>query len=158
MAGTWAAPRVLRERYGRLTCEFAKFAVVGTAGVFIANAVYGLLSVHGGTGPVTAATMATAVAAVATYLRNRYWSFRARSRADVPREIVIFAGLNGAGLLVQDATVAANSYLLGLGHDKPAAFVALNLGIALATVFRFWSYRRFIWRAPALRRGRRGGQ
>ncbi len=57
--------------------------------------------------------------------------------------------LNGIGLLIQDATVAFNYYLLGLGHDKLAVFLALNLGIALATLFRFWSYRLFVWGAPA---------
>src|SRR6266702_4453533 len=31
-----------------------------------------------------------------------------------------------------------------------ATIIALNTGIAIATVFRFWSYRRFVWRmSPA---------
>lgn len=144
------AIRALNERLRRLACEFAKFGVVGIAGVFIANAVYDLLDVHG-VGPVTSATVATVVAAVATYLGNRYWSFRKRQRAGVAREVAVFALLNGIGLLIQDATVAFNSYLLHLGHDRLAAFVALNLGIALATLFRFWSYRRFVWSAPPAR-------
>ena len=42
-----------------------------------------------------------------------------------------------------------NYYLLHLGHNKLACRVALNAGIALATVFRFWSYRRFVWVRPA---------
>ena len=50
-------------------------------------------------------------------------------------------------MLLQDATVAFNTYVLHLGHDKLAVFVALNLGIALATLFRFWSYRLFVWAA-----------
>ena len=45
--------------------------------------------------------------------------------------------------------MAFNYYLLGLGHDKLAVFLALNLGIALATLFRFWSYRLFVWGASA---------
>ena len=56
--------------------------------------------------------------------------------------------LNGFGLLIQDATVAFGYYLLHLGHDKLVGFVALNIGIALATLFRFWSYRKFVWVAP----------
>jgi putative flippase GtrA len=87
------------------------------------------------------------VAAAGTYLGNRYWSFRDRKRGRIAREVAAFALLNGVGLLIQDAAVAFNCYLLGLGHDRLAAFIALNLGIALATLFRFWSYRRFAWGA-----------
>ncbi len=140
-----------RAQYGRLrrpACEFAKFAVVGITGVFITNAVYGLLYVHHSLGPVLSATVATIVAAVATFLGNRCWSFRTRQRAGLAREVVVFAVLNGIGLLIQDAVVGFNYYLLRLGHDKLAVFVALNLGIAAATLFRFWSYRQFVWRFP----------
>lgn len=136
------------ERFRHLSYEFAKFAIVGIAGVFVTNGVYDLLDLHVGLGPVTSTTIATIVAAVGTYLGNRYWSFRTRQRTGVAREIVIFAVLNGIGLLLQDATVAVNYYLLNLGHDKLAAFVALNFGIALATLFRFWSYRQFVWGPP----------
>ena len=135
-------------RFRKFIAEFAKFAVVGIAGVFITNAVTGLLYFHFGAGPVASTTGATVVAAIATYLGNRYWSFRARQRAGLAREIIIFAVLNGVGLLLQDATVAVNYYVLYLGHDKLAVFVALNFGIALATLFRFWSYRQFVWGAP----------
>ncbi len=132
-------------RFRQLGYEFAKFAVIGVTGVFITNGVYDLLFIHLGAGPVTSATIATAVAAIVTYLGNRYWSFRTRRRTGVVRELIVFGVLNGIGLLIQDATVAFNYYLLHLGHDKLAAFAALNAGIALATLFRFWSYRRFVW-------------
>jgi len=135
-------------RFRQPVHEFAKFAVVGIAGVFVTNGVYDLLFLHLGVGPVTSTTIATIVAAVCTYLGNRYWSFRTRQRTGVARELVIFAVLNGIGLLIQDAAVAVNYYLLQLGHNKLAGFAALNLGIALATLFRFWSYRRFVWVAP----------
>jgi putative flippase GtrA len=140
--------RARYERFRQLIHEFAKFAVVGVAGVVITNAVYDLLYFHLGLGPVSSTTIATIVAAIATYLGNRYWSFRTRQRTGVVRELIIFAVLNGIGLLIQDATVAFNYYLLDLGHNKLAAFTALNLGIALATLFRFWSYRKFVWIAP----------
>lgn len=139
-------------RYRQLTAEFAKFAVIGGTGVVITNAVYDLC-VHFGMGPVESATVATVVAAIGTYLGNRYWSFRRRQRTGVVREVVVFAVLNGIGLLIQDATVAVNSGLLGLGHHALAAFIALNTGIVLATIFRFWSYRRFVWLTPVTRPG-----
>ena len=143
-----ALARAQYERLQSLIHEFAKFAVIGVAGVFITNAVYDLLYIHLGLGPVTSTTIATIVATIASYLGNRYWSFRDRQRTGVVREIVVFALLNGIGLLIQDAAVAFNYYLLGLGHDKLAGFIALNSGIVLATLFRFWSYRRLVWVAP----------
>jgi len=158
-----------RAQYGRfrsLIHEFAKFAVIGVTGVLITNAVYDLLYIHLGLGPVTSTTIATTIATIASYLGNRYWSFRDRQRTGVPREIVVFAVLNGIALLIQDAAVAFNYYLLGLGHDKLAGFIALNAGIVLATLFRFWSYRRFVWVArqpteqgtPKAGHGRRAGR
>jgi putative flippase GtrA len=145
-----AFARAQYERFRRPVHEFAKFAVIGIAGVFVTNGVYDLLYLHLGVGPVTSTTLATVVAMAGTYLGNRYWSFRARRRTRVARELAIFTVLNGVGVLIQDATVAVNYYLLGLGHNKLAAFLALNVGIALATLFRFWSYRRFVWgAAPA---------
>ena len=141
--------RAQYERFRQLIYEFAKFAVIGVTGVFITNAVYDLLDFHLGVGPVESATVATIVAAIGTYLGNRYWSFRTRQRTGVAREILVFAVLNGIGLLIQDATVAFNYYLLHLGHHKLASFIALNTGIALATLFRFWSYRQFVWIAPS---------
>ncbi len=140
--------RVQYERLRRLVSEFAKFGVVGVTGVFITNGVYDLLNLHLGVGPVTSTTIATIIAMIATYLGNRYWSFRSRQRTGVTHELIVFTALNGIGVLIQDATVAFNSYLLHLEHNKTAAFLALNTGIALATLFRFWSYRRFVWVTP----------
>jgi putative flippase GtrA len=146
---------VTYQRFQQLSREFAKFAAIGVAGVFITNAVYDALFIHLGVGPVTSTTIATVVAAIVSYLGNRYWSFRRRRRTGVVREVVFFTVLNGIGLLIQDATVAFNYYWLHLGHNKLAGLVALNAGIALATLFRFWSYRRFVWvTSPA---GRAGG-
>lgn len=142
---------LVRRLYGRfrqLIHEGTKFLVVGGIGLVVTNGVYGLL--HGrGVGPVTSATIATIIASMVTYVGNRYWSFRHRERTGVAREGVIFLVLNGVGILIQDAAVAFNAYILGLPHNKLAEVIALNTGIALATVFRFLSYRRWVWQAPA---------
>jgi len=141
--------RGLYQRFRQLIHEAAKFGVVGVVGVLITNFGYALLHNTFGTGPVTAATIATIVATAVSYVANRYWSFRHRERTSVAREGTIFFVLNGIGLAIQDAVVAFNYYILGYGNNKAAEFIALNVGIALATVFRFWSYRRWVWAAPA---------
>jgi putative flippase GtrA len=140
--------RRLYGQFRQLIHEGTKFLVVGGIGLVVTNAAYGLLR-HYAVGPVTATTVATIVATVVTYVGNRYWSFSHRERAGIAREGIIFLILNGVGLLIQDAFVGFNYYVLGLGHERVAQFIALNAGIAAATVFRFWSYRKWVWVAPA---------
>src|SRR5262249_11031564 len=128
--------------------ESARFGIIGVIGLAITNIGYILLHSHG-VGPVTSTTIATIVATTVAYIGNRYWSFAHRERTSVPREGLIFFVLNGIGLLIQAAGVAFNSYMLHLEHHKLAEFLALSIGIAIATLFRFWSYRKFVWAAPA---------
>ena len=135
-------------RFRQIIHEFAKFGTIGVIGLCITNFGYALLHSNG-VGPVTSTTIATIAATTVAYIGNRYWSFRHRERTSVPREGSIFFVLNGIGLLIQDAAVAFNAYVLHLEHHKVAEFLALNTGIAIATMFRFWSYRRFVWAAPA---------
>jgi putative flippase GtrA len=148
--------RALYERFKQIIHEFAKFGVIGVIGLLITNVGYALLHNKLGMGPIKATTIATIVATCVTYVGNRYWSFKHRERTNVAREGIIFFTLNGIGLLIQDAVVAVNYYILGLGGNKLAEFLALNCGIALATLFRFWSYRKFVWAAPSGDGGAKG--
>ena len=137
--------RALYDRFRQIIHEFAKFGVIGVIGLLITNVGYALFHSKFGLGPVSATTVATIIATCVTYVGNRYWSFKHRERTNVAREGIIFFVLNGIGLLIQDAVVAFNYYILGLSGNKLAEFLALNAGIALATLFRFWSYRKFVW-------------
>jgi putative flippase GtrA len=140
--------RALYDRFRQIIHEFAKFGVIGIVGLLITNIGYVVFEKLG-LGPVAATTVATIIATAVTYVGNRYWSFSHRERTSVAREGVIFFLLNGIGLLIQDAAVGFNAYVLGLKGDKLAEFLALNIGIGLATLFRFWSYRKFVWAAKA---------
>lgn len=91
--------------------------------------------------------IATVAAMIVTYLGSRYWTFRHRERGGMGRETVLFFVLNGIGLGIQLACIGFTNYALGLS-DKLASNVALFLGICLGTLFRFWSYRKWVWIAP----------
>lgn len=136
--------RRLYERFRHLIHEGAKFGVVGIAGVFlnigIANALYFI-------GPLKAATVAVIVTTIISYVANRYWSFRHRERTTVARETVMFFVLNGVGLLIQWAAVGLAYYGLGQ-HDRLTYNIANMIGIVLGTLFRFWSYRKWVWVGP----------
>jgi putative flippase GtrA len=145
------------ERFRQVVHEGAKFGIVGLIGIGVTNLVF--IPLHGiGLGPLTSVTVATAVATVVTFLGNRHWSFRTREGSGTAREGVTFFILNGIGLLIQYAVLGFSNYALGL-TTKLENVVALNLGIGLGTLFRFWSYRKWVWVPPdvklaKLRRGR----
>lgn len=143
-------------RFRQIIHEGAKFGIVGLTGILVTDLVF--IPLRGHLGPLTSITIATALATVVTFLGNRYWSFRHREGGGTGRETVMFFIMNGIGLLIQYAVLGFSDYGLGL-NSKTENFIAVNLGIGLGTLFRFWSYRKWVWVPPEvsiarLRRGR----
>jgi putative flippase GtrA len=136
--------RRLYERFRLLIHELAKFGIIGIIGVFANNFLYHWLHFSHGLGSTSAAILSGAITTVMSYLGNRYWSFRHRERAAIPRETTMFFLLNAVGLLIQATTVAVVTHGLGMTSHLDN-YVALNLGIVLGTLFRFWSYRKWVW-------------
>ena len=62
------------------------------------------------------------------------------------RDSIMFFVLNGAGLLIYYACIGIID-LAGLGKNLAWYNVALVVGTGLGTLFRFWSYRKWIWLA-----------
>jgi putative flippase GtrA len=140
----------LYRRFRHVIHEGAKFLIVGAIGIGVTNLVF--IPLHGplGLGPLTSVTIATIVATMVTFLGNRYWSFRHREGAGTAREGVTFFVLNGVGLLIQYAVLGFSNYALGL-TTKLENVVAVNIGIGIGTLFRFWSYRKWVWVPPEVR-------
>lgn len=134
----------LYARFRHLIHEVAKFGVVGGVGFIISFVGADLLRFDAGLGKYKAVTVATFVATIVTFLGNRYWTYRHRPRTGTLRESVIFFAMNGVGILIQYACVGIVQDLLGF--QGKLWFNLANLGgILLGTIFRFWSYRRFVW-------------
>jgi putative flippase GtrA len=140
----------LYRRFRHVIHEGAKFLIVGAVGIGVTNLVF--IPLHGplGLGPLTSVTIATVVATVVTFLGNRYWSFRHREGGGTAKEGVTFFVLNGVGLLIQYAVLGFSNYALGL-TTKLENVIAVNIGIGLGTLFRFWSYRKWVWVPPEVR-------
>jgi putative flippase GtrA len=147
----------LYRHFRQIIHEGAKFLIVGAIGIGVTNLVF--IPLHGplGLGPLTSVTIATIAATTVTFLGNRYWSFRHREGAGTAREGATFFMLNGVGLLIQYAVLGFSNYALGL-TTKIENVIAVNIGIGLGTLFRFWSYRKWVWvpREVMLERLRRG--
>jgi putative flippase GtrA len=133
-------------RFRQLIHEGAKFGVVGGFGFLVTEVGFNLLHYNVGAGLFTANAVATLAATVVTFLGNRYWTFRHREGHGTARESVMFFVLNGVGLLIQYASVEFAKEVMGVpSSDKVEINVAYLFGIALATLFRFWSYRKWVW-------------
>jgi putative flippase GtrA len=141
-----------------LVHEVAKFGLVGLLGMVVDLPLYNWLVfdnplVFGASGdgmlhdkPVTAKFISVTVATVATYLGNRHWTWRHRERTGLHREYVLFFVLNGIGLLISAGCLGFSRYVLDQ-HSWLADNIAANfVGLGLGTLFRFWSYRKFVFK------------
>jgi putative flippase GtrA len=133
----------LYTRFRQLIHEGAKFLVIGAIGAII---TFGVANALHPIGKYKAITVATILATVITYLGNRYWTFRHRQGKGTTRDSIMFFVLNGVGLVIYYACIGLID-LAGLGHSVAWYNVALVVGTGLGTLFRFWSYRRWIWLA-----------
>jgi putative flippase GtrA len=88
------------------------------------------------------------VATVFTYAGNRHWTFRHRVRTSVAREYPLFFLLNGVGLGIALACLATSRYILGFSGPLADNVSANVVGLLLGTLFRFWSYRKWVFPAP----------
>ena len=137
--------RRLYQRFRVLIHEAAKFGVVGLAGFVVSLGGADVLHFDLGVGKYKAVVVATVAATVVTFLGNRYWAFRHRERVGMGRETVLFFVFNAIGLAIQLACVAI--VVDGAGLQGKVWYNLANLcGIGLGTLFRFWSYRKWVWR------------
>jgi putative flippase GtrA len=134
----------LYQRFRLLIHEGFKFLVVGGIGFVVTLGGADALHLGLGVGKYTSITIATVVATLVTFIGNRHWTFRHREGAGTTRESVMFFVLNGVGLLFQYACIWIVQDLLH--HEGGLWYNIANLiGIVFGTLFRFWSYRKWVW-------------
>lgn len=142
----------LHHWWHRLVAEAAKFGVVGAVAFVVDNGAYAFFQ-YGWFGPTNgplyghekmASIAGSIVATLVSWVGNRYWTFRDK-RADRPaRELGLFFGFNAIGALLPMICIAIAIdvlHLRGLAWETTAR----NIGIVTATLFRFWTYRTFVF-------------
>jgi putative flippase GtrA len=136
--------RDLYTRFRVLIHEAAKFGTVGIIAFFITIGGANGLRYGAGLGPLTSVTIATIFATMFAFAGNKLWAFRHRKGNHWGRESVLFFVFNGIGLLIQLGVVAAVTHGLGL-NDKFSYNLANVAGVGVATVFRLYCYRRWVF-------------
>nr|WP_240939815.1 GtrA family protein [Planosporangium flavigriseum] len=129
--------------------EAIAFTTIGLANLFLYFAIFnGLIFI----GAVKATIIATLVTTYLAYLANRHWTYKNRPRRAMRREYTLFFAVNMVGLLIQSAGTGLLKYGFGLSErpHRLAFNVATVVCICIATLFRFWTYRTFVFKdAPA---------
>jgi putative flippase GtrA len=138
----------LYTRYRHLIPELLKFCVVGGIGAVID--LGGAAVLHGKyhVGPLESKAISTVVATVLTYLGSRFWTFKHRENQALGREATLFIVLNVVGLVIAEAVIALVTYGFGL-HSQLEYNGASVVGTGLATIFRYFAYRQWVFTAPA---------
>jgi putative flippase GtrA len=152
--GDWSAAhalRRLRSRIERLVHEAAKFGAVGAVGFLVNVAVFNLCIHTLQLAPIRSGVISQVVAIGTNYLGNRYWTYRYTDKRRIQRETVLFFFFSGIALVIENAVLAVSHY--GLDYTSPLADnIAKNVvGLGIGTVFRFWTYRTWVFRSGSVR-------
>ncbi|MFJ8668372.1 GtrA family protein [Streptomyces sp. NPDC093600] len=135
----------LRVRLDQLTREFAKFGAVGGVGLLVDLGVFNLVRHLTDLPVVRASIIATVVAIAFNYVGFRYFTYRDRDKSSRTRELSLFFLFSVVGLVIQNGILYAATY--GFGWDTPLQSNFFKFfGIGVATLFRFWSYRTWVFR------------
>ncbi|MGW7490230.1 GtrA family protein [Streptomyces sp. NPDC054786] len=136
----------LRSRLEALLREVAKFGAVGGVGVVVNFAVFNLVRHLTEVPVVRASIIATVVATGTNYLGYRYFTYRDRDKQGRTKELTLFLLFSAVGLVIENGLLYVATY--GFHWDSALqSNVFKFLGIGLATLFRFWSYRTWVFRA-----------
>lgn len=137
-----------RDRLHMAVREFAKFGIIGAVNTLLDFGLFNLLiTTTMADAEVKAKVLSSFVATISAYLMNRYWTFRHRPKSAMRREYVLFFALNAVGWIIQGGAIFIAKY--GLHLESLFWFNVINvLSLGVGMIFRFWSYRRFVWILP----------
>lgn len=130
---------------GEKRAELLRFAVTGLAAYVTDVVVFNVLLLGTPTSSAWSKVVSSLVAIAVAFAGSRWYTWRDR-RSDSPgREYALFllASLIAAGLQVLCLLVSRD--LLGFTSSLSDNISANVIGMAIATAFRFWSFRTFVF-------------
>lgn len=150
MAAENDSGHIVPARGRRLSPELVKFVTVGGIGFLTDLGAYDIQRAAFGMAPLLAKFFSVSLSTTVAYLGNRLWTYRERTReqeaAAVTRQYAAFILVTVVGLLIQVLCLWTSHYLLGFRSLLADNVSGSGVGMALATVFRFWGYRTLVFR------------
>lgn len=125
--------------------EVAKFGLVGAIAFVVDIGGMNLLTHTVLEGRVTTARILSGVVATfVAWVGNRQWTFSRRRSRPAHHEVTLFFVVNGLALAISTLCLVISHYGFDL-TSRLADNLATIFGIGLGTLFRFWTYRRFVF-------------
>lgn len=103
--------------------------------------------------PITAGGISALLATVVSYVLNSEWTFATRGGRTRKHEAALFFVMSAIAMGITLVPLAVSRYVLGFGPANYSAsavnvadFVSrFVIGVGLGMIFRYWSYRRFVF-------------
>src|SRR3954453_13085303 len=138
--------RVVYTTFRTLIHEIAKFGIVGAFNYVVDVGLFNILVLGAlSDRPLSAKGISTIVAATSSYFIIRHWTWRHRARSGVRREYFLFLLLSAIALGITLGCLAFGEYVLHQDSLLARNFWGNVVGVGLAMVFRFWSFKRWVF-------------
>ena len=129
--------------------EVIQFGLVGATAYVVDAGLFNLLQ-HGPLGflaghPNTAQFIAAATATLYSWIANRLWTYRGRTRDNATREAILFFFANACGIGISQFCLLFTHHILGFTSALADNIAVYVVGFALGTPFRdiFYHYGVF---------------
>ncbi|GGQ53333.1 MULTISPECIES: GtrA family protein [Streptomyces] len=135
--------------------ELLGFATAGLLAYAVDLGLFTVLRGPAGLGPLTAKALSFVAGCSVAYAGNALGTYR-HTRPRGLRPYAVFFAVNAAGAAVQLLCLAVSHYGLGLTSQRADTVSGAGIGMALATILRFWGTRTLVFRSGETT-GRRPG-
>ncbi|WP_371669567.1 GtrA family protein [Streptomyces sp. NBC_00289] len=125
--------------------ELLGFAVVGLLAYAADLALFTYLRGPAGLAPLSAKVLSFVAGCSVAYAGNALGTYR-HLRSKGLRPYAVFFAVNAAGALVQLLCLTVSHYGLGYTSQRADTVSGAGIGMALATVLRFWGTRTWVFR------------
>ncbi|MCW5252884.1 GtrA family protein [Streptomyces sp. SHP 1-2] len=137
----------------QLGAEAGRFGLVGGLGWFVDTLTFNFFLNVLGLASVRSGLLASAVATAFNYLGHRHWTYRQSVMVNRSREVGLFVLFSIIGMAIQNGVLAVSHYGFGYTSTWADNFAKNMIGLGIATVFRFWAYRSWVFRVTHHPRG-----
>ena len=129
--------------------EFIQFGLVGATAFVIDMGLFNLLQ-YGPLGvlaghPNTAQFIAAVIATLYSWVANRLWTYRGRTRDNATREAILFLFANACGIGISQFCLLFTHHVLGFTSALADNIAVYVVGFALGTAFRFYFYHYVVF-------------